>query len=132
MATRQVPAPETFVRTTWGATEFTNIQQVLLQVAHSGRQFILRSSADFYILGRAQPITDNVIDFTPYGAEEAGMSRRHASLSIESNHVWITDLNSTNGTFLNGRQLEPGKVYLVRDGDELELGRLKLHIYFTS
>jgi hypothetical protein len=131
MSTRQIPAPELYPRTTWGSTRFTDLQHVLLQLTHSGNWLTLTRSADFYVLGRAVPITDNVIDFTPYGAEESGVSRRHATLTIEQEHVWITDLDSVNGTYLNGRRLESNKAYVVRDGDEIEMARLRLHIYFA-
>ena len=44
--------------------------------------------------------------------------------------VILTDMGSTNGTFLNGCRLTPHKVYIVRDGDEIRLGNLIGNIYF--
>jgi pSer/pThr/pTyr-binding forkhead associated (FHA) protein len=35
------------------------------------------------------------------------VSRRHASLLIAGGAVQVTDLGSTNGTYLNGRRAEP-------------------------
>jgi pSer/pThr/pTyr-binding forkhead associated (FHA) protein len=119
------------VKSTWGSARFTSIQRVLLQIAHSDKWFTLSGSTDFYVLGRALPITDNMVDFTPYGAEESGVSRRHAMLTIDQEHLWITDLHSVNGTFLNGRQLEPDQATVLRDGDQVELARLSLRVYFT-
>ncbi|MEO8397241.1 MAG: FHA domain-containing protein, partial [Chloroflexota bacterium] len=34
--------------------------------------------------------------------------------------------NSTNGTRINGYRLDSGRAYRLRNGDELELGRLRL------
>lgn len=35
------------------------------------------------------------------------VSGRHALIKVEGDKVTVTDLNSTNGTFLNGQQLNP-------------------------
>jgi hypothetical protein len=50
--------------------------------------------------------------------EDAGVSRRHAEISWNRNHFSAVDLDSKNGTFLNGRRLtrgpiEPGHTLLV-------------------
>lgn len=42
------------------------------------------------------------------------------------------DLNSTNGTRLNGEPLAASAERRVQDGDEIMLGRLKLYVYFAS
>jgi pSer/pThr/pTyr-binding forkhead associated (FHA) protein len=44
-------------------------------------------------------------------------SRRHAQFSIEDNGVWVEDLGSTNGTFVNGKRIT-SRVRLV-SGDRV-------------
>src|SRR5450759_4588515 len=39
------------------------------------------------------------------GAAGGGPSRRHAELSVVNDTVWIEDLHSTNGTFINGERI---------------------------
>src|SRR5450631_1429774 len=39
------------------------------------------------------------------GAAGGGPSRRHAELSVVDDTVWIEDLHSTNGTFINGERI---------------------------
>ncbi len=52
--------------------------------------------------------------------EDDGVSRQHAKLLLgEAGIVNLVDLGSTNGTFLNGSQVD---VALVREGDRIELG----------
>ncbi len=52
--------------------------------------------------------------------EDDGVSRQHAKLLLgEAGIVNLVDLGSTNGTFLNGSQID---VALVREGDRIELG----------
>ncbi len=46
------------------------------------------------------------------------ISRRHLELQAASNHVQLKDLNSANGTVLNGRQVSEGLAY---SGDEITL-----------
>lgn len=56
---------------------------------------------------------------------EPSVSRLHAKFSREGNRFYITDLNSTNGTFRNGIRLEPNDTQLIEPGDEIGLGKLK-------
>ena len=44
--------------------------------------------------------------------------------------VHVCDLGSTNGTFLNGRRLIDRQRRLLRNGDELMLGRLRVLVRF--
>lgn len=83
-------------------------------------------------LGRSDMKTRFVpdIDLTPYGALDRGVSREHSRIHLEGDHLYITDLDSTNGTFLAGKRLDPHLPTLIRKGDELLLGRLAVQILF--
>lgn len=66
-------------------------------------------------LGRA---TDNTIQLP-----DGSISRYHAFLGIdEEGQVRLTDLGSTNGSFLNGRRLPENTPVRVQDGDRLQFG----------
>ncbi len=47
------------------------------------------------------------------------ISRRHARIRRRSGEVLVEDLNSTNGTFVNGEQVEVRK---LNDGDKIQVG----------
>lgn len=47
------------------------------------------------------------------------VSRHHCCLSPEGDEVAVRDLDSTNGTYLNGRRIQTGR---LRPGDELKVG----------
>jgi pSer/pThr/pTyr-binding forkhead associated (FHA) protein len=66
------------------------------------------------------------IDLTPYGAEEAGVSRRHFKVTVSGANYLIEDLNSTNFTLLNRQRLQPGTPTALADGDEIRRGRIRL------
>jgi hypothetical protein len=52
------------------------------------------------------------------------VSRRHVRFEAQNGVVYIEDLKSSNGTFLNGRRLaEPLE---VRAGDEIDVGTTRL------
>lgn len=82
------------------------------------------------ILGRAMPNSPVGFDLTPYGAYINGVSRQHARLQRHQGRLMLSDLTSKNGTFLNGVQLKPGDVLVVRDGDKIRLGNLPIKVFF--
>ena len=51
---------------------------------------------------------------------EPGVSRLHAKLEREGTEYYITDLNSTNGTKINGSLLEANERKQIQIGDELD------------
>lgn len=70
------------------------------------------------------------IDLTTYGAIDRGVSREHAQLHLKEDRLYVTDLGSTNGSFLAGKKLTPNKPEMLRKGDELLLGRLAIQVLF--
>ncbi len=71
-------------------------------------------------------------DLMPFGAYEGGVSREHAQIILKNGTVYIEDLNSTNGTRINGFALQPNSLYRLRDGDEIEFGRIRMTIRFEK
>ncbi len=56
--------------------------------------------------------------------KDSTISRIHARFTRQENKIYVTDMNSTNGTFKNGLRLEPNETVLIEQGDELRFGRL--------
>jgi pSer/pThr/pTyr-binding forkhead associated (FHA) protein len=84
------------------------------------------------ILGRADSSSPRQpdIDLTPFGALEKGVSRMHAAIEKSDDVLTLVDMGSSNGTHLNGQRLRPDQPRVLRDGDEVRLGKLVAHIYF--
>lgn len=78
------------------------------------------------ILGRGQDGIDFVGLFDPQEAELLGISRRHALIRPTESKLYVVDLESTNGTYLNGRSIGVNMPYSLSDGDRLMLGRLEV------
>ena len=52
------------------------------------------------------------------------VSRRHASLEQEGDAIFVTDLQSSNGTFLNGHRIRES--IELRRGDQIEIGAARI------
>jgi hypothetical protein len=57
---------------------------------------------------------------------ESSVSRSHAEVQYDQGGWWLRDLNSTFGTFLNGKRLPAGVRTRIAAGDELQFGRASL------
>ncbi len=115
-----------------GGTATIGEQREVIMVIRGMIERVMISENTEFKLGRYEPMNrkPNEIDLTPYGALDRGVSREHAKIHFENEHLYITDLNSTNGTYLAGTKLEPMKPMLVRKGDELMVGRLAIQVMF--
>ena len=71
-------------------------------------------------LGR-RPYNDIVID-------NLAVSGEHAVLQMSGNEVYLEDLNSTNGTYINGKAV---KKQLLQNNDTIEIGKYKIR-YLTE
>lgn len=67
----------------------------------------------------------NLVDWNGWNR---GVSRRHLLMRPTRTKLFLLDLRSTNGTYVNGLPLDVGWAYAVRDGDLLSLGKLNLRL----
>jgi hypothetical protein len=100
-----------------------------LSIPDSGRDVDLPLTKEVNI-GRLDPASASFpdIDLTSDGGLEKGVSRRHAKITRRGSEVFIEDLGSINGTFLNRKKLTPYLPQALKSGDELQLGRLILQV----
>jgi hypothetical protein len=100
-----------------------------LSIPDSGRDVELPLAKEVNI-GRLDPASASFpdIDLTSDGGLEKGVSRRHAKITRRGSEVFIEDLGSINGTFLNRKKLTPYLPQALKSGDELQLGRLILQV----
>ncbi|MCU0497249.1 MAG: FHA domain-containing protein [Anaerolineae bacterium] len=122
---------ELSAKATWGTARFRQGATVLLHIRDANEPLILQP-AKRTILGRADTTSPSQpdLDLTPYGALEKGVSRIHAVVERSEDTLTLIDMGSSNGTHLNGQRLMPDQPRVLRDGDEIRLGKLIAHIYF--
>jgi len=100
-----------------------------LHLLESGHILPLGDKSEF-TLGRVsenQPIMPD-IDLTPYQAFTNGVSRIHAVMKRNEKRVSVTDLGSSNGTYMNNERLQPNVETTIGHNDILSLGKLKIQI----
>jgi hypothetical protein len=102
-----------------------------LAIPDSGRDVEMPLTKEVNI-GRLDPASASFpdIDLTSDGGLEKGVSRRHAKITRRGSEVFIEDLGSINGTFLNRKKLTPYLPQALNSGDELQLGKLILRVSF--
>lgn len=118
-------------RVAWGTAHFTKEARIVMRIRDHA-DVVELGAADEIVVGRADAKSEQVpdLDLAPYGAAEQGVSRRHAMIRRGEDTLTLVDLDSTNGTFLNGQRLLPNQPRVLRDGDEIRVGRLVFHLFF--
>ena len=100
----------------------TGLSILQIKVSISGRQLeTLRFTTEEVSIGRdpnATVFLDNL-----------GVSRQHAKIEPTSTGFRVTDLQSSNGTFLNDQPIQESD---LKDGDLLQVGKFTLAIGITE
>ncbi len=117
----------------WGTAYFDRQNELQLTFRNTNESIVIDLNREV-VVGRFHtepntPLPD--IDLTPFGALEDGVSRQHLKFAREHDTMVVTDLGSSNSTYLNGQRLMPYEPRILRDNDELRLGRLVVRVAFV-
>lgn len=106
---------------------------VTLHLLDTGQVLPLAERNEFTLgrISEGQPIMPDV-DLSPFQAYVRGVSRLHAVLKREASYVFLMDLGSSNGTFVNGKRLTPNVDHALSNGDVVALGKLKIQILLKA
>jgi len=133
LSTRQLDpsSNELAAKATWGTARFGQQASIIIRIRDAAEPVVLQPSKRT-ILGRGDASSKQKpdLDLSPYGALEKGVSRLHAMITRSEDTLTLIDMGSVNGTHLNGQRLVPDQPRVLRDGDEIRLGKLIAHIYF--
>ena len=80
------------------------------------------------VLGRAAEEPVDIDLGNQEAVEQIWTSRRHAAIVLETDGLYIEDLNSLNGTIINRSRIQPGQRYLLKSGDVVQLGTVQLRV----
>jgi len=89
-----------------------------------GRSYLLRFISGKYQGGEFPIVSDKQIligrssDLDMVLVEDM-VSRKHARISTQGEQIWIEDLGSTNGTFVNGEKIKRAR---LKEGDRVLIG----------
>jgi pSer/pThr/pTyr-binding forkhead associated (FHA) protein len=89
-----------------------------------GRQYVLRfisgkyQGGEFPVVPEKQIIVGRSSDLDMVLVEDM-VSRKHAKIQMQADQIWIEDLGSTNGTFVNGEKIKRAR---LKEGDRVLIG----------
>ena len=90
----------------------------LESVADAGRGWLANIESVPFIIGRADDCDLKLIDNR--------ISRHHSELRISGDLLWIRDLESTNGTFVNNNKIEHAQ--LLEPDDIVSIGKYRFRV----
>lgn len=123
------PAPPAVPAAPAPPSGLVSLKAVRIIIPQRGVTLVLSDTAQATI-GRADPVSQSFpdLDLTPYGGLEQGVGRRHVRLFVEHGQLFLDDLHSTNGTFVNGTKLIPGTPRVLNQGDDVRFGNMPVRI----
>jgi hypothetical protein len=89
-----------------------------------GRSYVLRfisgkyQGGEFPVAADKQIVVGRSSDLDMVLVEDM-VSRKHARISMQGDQIWIEDLGSTNGTFVNGEKIKRAR---LKEGDRVLIG----------
>ncbi len=92
--------------------------------------FLLQGAAGSY-QGRYMQVQSNMTmgrapdNAVPFPANAPGVSSHHCMLRIHNGALYVQDLNSTYGTYINGARVQPNQPVPVNPGDRISLGSVQ-------
>ncbi len=99
---------------------------------HQPREWMLKSMKEGRYpdihFSNGNIVIGSMADGCTYLLKERGVSRLHAKIMEKADGMYLLDLNSTNGTFLNGEMIEPGKDYKIEEGDMVAFAKCEFVI----
>ncbi len=114
------PEPEESEATVLLAAMKPSIEPEL--VCEQTGESVLLTKFPFYI-GSSKAYADCVLT-------GEGISRIHCCISKKGDNYYLSDLNSTNGTYLNKQEVNPGKDALLSANDEIRVGGFDFYVKF--
>lgn len=92
--------------------------QVSLVSREPGELATIYLTEDLTVIGKMENASDAVIPVPT-------VSRIHAKIRRREGEYYLTDLNSRNGTSVNGRMLKGDEEYLLKNEDEVDFARAR-------
>ncbi len=111
----------------------TPVNGIAIYISGTAKPVFVSSDKEFMI-GRKieEQSLRSILDLSEFGGFNMGISRRHAAIRQTKTGYEITDLSSTNGTWLNDERLIPDKPYALASGSQLRVGRMRFLVLYRS
>lgn len=105
----------------------TVIQGMVEEEVYPSKAYLLKkdlkSEEKIYITDKSF-VLGRQIEATDYHINDSKISKRHLEVLDIDEELFIRDLNSTNGTYLNDEKLDPNRLTKIFDGDLIKMAAL--------
>lgn len=115
-----------------GTKTFSDELRLALHMGEGQREVVAVPDQGEVTIGRVDQFTSVLptINLTNYNAWERGVSRVHVAIRRDGVNLYLVDLESTNGTFLNGQRVWANNPRLLHHGDRIRLGLFEIDVTF--
>jgi pSer/pThr/pTyr-binding forkhead associated (FHA) protein len=115
-----------------GTAVFPHAARLVLDFGKGDSQTVIIDNDDQITIGRVDRFTSVLptINLNTRDGWNHGVSRRHVAVRRKDDTLYVIDLHSTNGTWLNGERIAPEEPTVLRDADKLRLGLLEFRVHF--
>jgi pSer/pThr/pTyr-binding forkhead associated (FHA) protein len=92
--------------------------------------FAVRQDKDFIIGRKADSSPNGLLDLSPLEGYIMGVSKQHVRIQGVENGYQITDLGSTNGTWVNDVRLTANQPAILPNAARVRMGRIELYFIY--
>ncbi|MCR5754332.1 MAG: FHA domain-containing protein [Acetatifactor sp.] len=94
-------------------------KNIIRRIYSTDGKILFQLGEESCVIGKKAGETDLLL-------EDYSVSRIHAKITKDGDEYFLEDLNSTNGTYKNGLQMQPYEKRKLEEGDEIRLGKVQL------
>ena len=89
----------------------------------------LGNSTETIIIKQFPFMLGRLVNQVDYCINNPAVGKLHAEISKINESYFISDMNSRNGTIINGERIEPTKKSIIKNGDRITLGNEEFLFY---
>jgi FHA domain len=117
----------------WGRGFFHAQAKLYFQSETDGRYVLIPLLSEPMLIGRGSSanMPSSYVDLSMFGAAQCGVARFHAQVEQRNYTLYLSDLESTSGTCLDGQRLTAHAPYPIRNWSIIDFGRLVLRVRYV-
>jgi hypothetical protein len=117
----------------WGRGFFHKKARLFLYNELDGCHAYVPLHSEPMLIGRgsASYLPSSYLDLGEFGAKQCGVARYHAQIEAKHNMLYLSDLESSTGTQLDGKPLAPHVSYTLHNWSQIVFGSLSMRIRFA-
>jgi pSer/pThr/pTyr-binding forkhead associated (FHA) protein len=111
---------------------FSHLTLVLDTVTNPRFQFHAHAELRIGRQSKKDGETAEILDLSVYDGEQHSISRQHCRILSNDLGYFIEDLNSLNGTWLNGVRIKPERRTRLQHSDYVQVGKIGFWVFLPE